>query len=188
MRLPSLDFESRSPLDLAVCSGHEKLLFSQEFSTLLGMEKLSRREFVIAAGIGGMTTFCAMLAVVLLLVLGGAAPWSRQEPPQNSAILGGPIGIHPPPKEVLDREADAIFSGGKKQWQAATWAGQQYACMIKVMAAHPNDSRSRQKMLARLMWAQIDYAFEDQPLDPSFDETFAIIDFMDYQPKQTKRP
>lgn len=57
------------------------------------MEKLTRREFVLAAGIGGAFAVCAMLAVMLFLVMGGFVPLPTAAPLDKSPVEAKPTTV-----------------------------------------------------------------------------------------------
>jgi len=65
------------------------------------MEKLSRREFVLAAGIGGLAVFCAMLALALLLVVGGVLPPPHKPPATVVNVVTPRPQAAPTPKHEL---------------------------------------------------------------------------------------
>lgn len=91
------------------------MLFSRRFSTLVGMEKLTRREFVLAASIGGLAAFSAMLAVMLLLVMAGVVPLGQK--PATVINVVTPSAKMAPPREAEPKpEAAPVAEAELPQW------------------------------------------------------------------------
>jgi hypothetical protein len=89
--------------------------------------------------------------------------------------------------EQLVAEAKAILRGRFAEWKSASIDGQLLACETLVGKTHRDETPERQKMLARLIWAQVDYTFADS-LNSSFVEIASWVDAMDYQPKTPQTP
>jgi hypothetical protein len=127
--------------------------------------------------------FAGAVSVAALWLLASFAHFALVEDP---AAMRAEAAESQVAKEArLRSEAGAIMDGGLEAWQNGSQEAQQVACYAAVSVSHPQDPPERQKMLGRLIWAQLDYIFPDARGD-SFTELFAMIDAMDYQPRLPK--